>query len=408
MPKHRVCSASALSGALATVLSIAAGGACAAQRTFVASYGVDTNACSLIQPCRTFTQALTLTASGGEIIALDSAGYGPVTIGQSVSIIAAPGVYAGITASGGLNGIDVTGGTTVVLRGLSIGSLGSGVIGVNAYDAKVSVEDCTISGFQTSGILSGGASGQLFVRDTSIRGNDYGIWISTSGSTATVHRANFHGHYTAVALSNGAVASISDSVFEDNLVGASVQAADSVTTTKLTISTSVMFGAPTSAGITAAATLGGTVWLQASGNRISRVGNGIDIRSDLSASAFASISGNAISNNSGNGIILQGANTHATIVGNTVSNHATWGILVLHGASASISNNAISGNVEGIYAADSGTTVTVGGNVVADNGPGAGFRNDAPASFMTRGDNTLTANSGGGQTFGPITPIGGF
>lgn len=407
MPKRRVCSAFALSGALATVLSIAAGTACAAQRTFVASYGVDTNSCSLGQPCRTFTQALTLTASGGEIVALDSAGYGPVTIDQSVSIIAAPGVYAGITASGGLNGIDVTGGT-VVLRGLSIGTLGSGAIGVNAYDAKVSVEDCTISGFQMSGILSGGASGQLYVRDTTFRGTNYGIWISTSGTTATVHRANFQGHYTAVALSNGAEASISDSVFEDNLVGAAVQAADSGTTTKLTISNSVIFGASTSGGITAAATLGGTVWLQASGNRISRVGIGMDIRSDLSASAFASISGNAISNNFGTGIMLQGANTHATIVGNTVSNHATWGILVLHGASASISNNAISGNVEGIYAADSGTTVTVGGNVVADNGPGAGFRNDAPASFMTRGDNTLTANSGGGQTFGPITPIGGF
>ena len=197
-------------------------------------------------------------------------------------------------------------------------------------------------------------------------------------------------------------------MFEDNLLGVAIQAANSGTTTKLMISTSVMFGAPIGAGITAAATLGGTVWLQASGNRISRVGNGIDVRSDLSASAFASISGNAISNNSDNGIVLQGTNTHVTIVGNTVSNHAAWGILVLHGASASISNNAISGNAVGIYAADSGTKVTVGGNVVADNA-GEGFRNDAPATFMTRSDNTLTGNLGGGvQTFGPITTVGGF
>jgi hypothetical protein len=72
----------------------------ASNRTFVASYGLDANAatnCALGAPCRTFAGALAATNPGGEILALDSAGYGPVTIDRSVSITGPDGVYAGIT-----------------------------------------------------------------------------------------------------------------------------------------------------------------------------------------------------------------------------------------------------------------------------------------------------------------------
>jgi len=50
------------------------GAAAGAQRTFVASNGVDTNVCSILSPCRGFARAITQTAAGGEIIVLDSAG----------------------------------------------------------------------------------------------------------------------------------------------------------------------------------------------------------------------------------------------------------------------------------------------------------------------------------------------
>jgi hypothetical protein len=43
-----------------------------AQRTFVASTGLETNACSLTQPCRSFGRAITQTNDGGEIIVLDT------------------------------------------------------------------------------------------------------------------------------------------------------------------------------------------------------------------------------------------------------------------------------------------------------------------------------------------------
>src|SRR4029453_9954756 len=101
-----------------------------AQRTFVRSDGLDANACTILQPCRSFAAALAKTSADGEIIVLDSAGYGPVTIGQSVSIIAPPGVYAGITVFSG-DGIVINGNVNAkaVLRGLTVNGQG-GNIGV--------------------------------------------------------------------------------------------------------------------------------------------------------------------------------------------------------------------------------------------------------------------------------------
>ena len=67
----------------------------ALQRTFVASTGSDSNPCSLPLPCRGFAIAVAAVAPAGEVIVLDSGGYGPVVITQSVSIIAPAGVVCG-------------------------------------------------------------------------------------------------------------------------------------------------------------------------------------------------------------------------------------------------------------------------------------------------------------------------
>ncbi len=80
---------------------VVAASANAAQRTFVSTAGFDTNDCSLTAPCRGFAKALTVTDVGGEIVVLDSGGYGAVAIGQPVSIIAPSGVYAGISVFAG-------------------------------------------------------------------------------------------------------------------------------------------------------------------------------------------------------------------------------------------------------------------------------------------------------------------
>ena len=167
-----------------------------APRTFVASTGMDTNPCSRVAPCRSFTAALAQTTSGGSIIVVDSAGYGPVNIGQSVSLIAPPGVYAGITVTFGVAiGINGTSATDViVLRGLSIEGLGgfSGILtGTGASLKTLQVQNCFISGFSEWGIdfepSNMGAS--LFVEDTSIAACDVGIF-SGKGDPAANPRAS--------------------------------------------------------------------------------------------------------------------------------------------------------------------------------------------------------------------------
>ncbi len=100
--------------------------AAAAQRTFVRSDGIDSNPCTLQQPCRGFAAAILLTDPNGEIVVLDSAGYGSVTVTKAVSIIAPPGVYAGISVFAAQDGVTVNAGATdkVALRGLAINGQG--------------------------------------------------------------------------------------------------------------------------------------------------------------------------------------------------------------------------------------------------------------------------------------------
>lgn len=189
------------------------------QRTFVSTSGVDNPACSIPAPCRTFGAAITATASGGEVIALDSGGYGTVTITQSVSIIAPPGVYAGISVPAG-DGVTVAANPAsdkVLLRGLTVNGQG-GSNGIRVTSGKVvQIEDCTIANMLAGGIMiTGGGSvdmARLVVRgnsssgvlvapsaalvinvtlaDSTLTGNGVvGFFVSLSSpSTSTVHAA---------------------------------------------------------------------------------------------------------------------------------------------------------------------------------------------------------------------------
>ncbi|MEO8034048.1 MAG: hypothetical protein ABI837_06410, partial [Acidobacteriota bacterium] len=65
----------------ATVCSLVATGAFAqATRTWVSGVGDDVNPCSRTAPCKTWAGAISKTAPGGEIDALDSGGFGTLTI----------------------------------------------------------------------------------------------------------------------------------------------------------------------------------------------------------------------------------------------------------------------------------------------------------------------------------------
>jgi hypothetical protein len=135
----------------------------AAQRQFVASYGFDTNPCSLTLPCRGFAAAATAVDPGGEIIVLDSAGYGPVTVTKPLAIISPAGIYAGISVPSGQDGvvINIPGGK-VRLEGLSINGTG-GNVGIKVVAAsEVAIDRCGIRLMSSHGVVStGGAVTEL-------------------------------------------------------------------------------------------------------------------------------------------------------------------------------------------------------------------------------------------------------
>src|SRR5207302_10656614 len=126
-----------------------------AQRTFVsAATGNDASPCTRTAPCRNFAAAIAQTASGGEVVVLDSGGYGTVTINQAVSLVAPPGVYAGISVFSG-TGITVAAGATdvVTLRGLTLNGLG-GNYGIDFNSgAALYVQDSVFKNFYPGGIV---------------------------------------------------------------------------------------------------------------------------------------------------------------------------------------------------------------------------------------------------------------
>src|SRR4051794_25229403 len=131
-----------------------------ATRTWVSGVGDDVNPCSRTAPCKTFAGAISKTAAGGEIDALDPGGFGAVTITKGITLDGGTGSgWASILASG-TNGIIINAGIndTVTLRNLSINGAGTGLCGIRILQARaVFVENCEIFGFKsTSGAADAG------------------------------------------------------------------------------------------------------------------------------------------------------------------------------------------------------------------------------------------------------------
>jgi len=145
-------------------------------RTFVASYGTDSGSCTFGSPCKTFQYAVSAVADGGEVTAIDSAGFGPVTINKSVTITSPPGVEAGIVPTSGNPAITIeTAGISfsppvpniVQLRGLTLDGTGGGTNGI-AYiggGTRVEIIDCLIHNFSGDGIFLN-PNGGVVIPDT--------------------------------------------------------------------------------------------------------------------------------------------------------------------------------------------------------------------------------------------------
>jgi hypothetical protein len=151
-----------------------------ATRTWVSGVGDDANPCSRTAPCKTFAGAISKTATGGEIDALDPGGFGAVTITKTITIDGGGGQVASVLASGGTNGIVVAAGASdiVTLRNLRINGVegtpsGGGLNGIRYVSGGgLHVENCYIFGFTGDGInVATSASAALFVNNTFLTNN---------------------------------------------------------------------------------------------------------------------------------------------------------------------------------------------------------------------------------------------
>src|SRR5258708_29540411 len=139
----------------AFVLTVSSMANAQATRTWVSGVGDDANPCSRTAPCKTFAGAISKTAVDGEIDALDSGGFGAVTITKAITIDGDSNL-AGILAAGTTGviiNITATSGSNVVeLRNLSINGASTGTNGIriiaSVANVSVFVERCVIFGFR--------------------------------------------------------------------------------------------------------------------------------------------------------------------------------------------------------------------------------------------------------------------
>ena len=196
--------------------SVSAAAGAAGQRSFVSSNGDDANPCTLTQPCRGFAAAVANTDDEGEVIVLDSAGYGAVTIGKSITIAAPPGIYGGISVFTG-NGITVDGASiVVVLRGLSINNQG-GDFGVAFLQGKeLLIQDSEVSGFSIYDAVKATASNSVItIRNSTLRDSGTGFHaLGTVSATLDAVRMYSNNGY-GVRAETGSKVTVTNSVIAD-------------------------------------------------------------------------------------------------------------------------------------------------------------------------------------------------
>jgi len=210
-------------------LTVASMAQAQATRTWVSGVGDDVNPCSRTAPCKTWAGAISKTATGGEIDALDPGGFGALTITKSITIEGTTGAGFGHTLGAGTNGFTVNAGASsvVILRNLYINGvrncITAGCQGLNGIryiaGAKLIVDRCTIFGFSTNGIdanVPGG--GKLIVTDSSFEDNNIAIRVTSSLGTltASIHNSRIVGGTSGIDGLTGAQISVSDSLVTNN------------------------------------------------------------------------------------------------------------------------------------------------------------------------------------------------
>jgi hypothetical protein len=274
-------------------------------RTYVAIDGSDANgptySCNFAHPCRTFQTAFSRVTDGGEVLAVDGSGYGPLTITRSVSIIANPGAFAGIGVFAGSTGITIaTAGINVTLRGLTLNGQG-GAYGINMTDgAKLSVENCVIAGFTTAGINVATAATVRIV-DTLVRDNVRGVQLD-GGATASISGSKFLGNSDIGILVGGTTgtttAAISRSVVTGTGAdwGIAAQSTNAAANARAHVFRSSVTNAD--AGVVAISTAGGGASVVLSRTKVT--GNATGLQQSGAGATLTSLQNNSVSSNASN------------------------------------------------------------------------------------------------------------
>jgi hypothetical protein len=167
-----------------------------ATRTWISGVGDDVNPCSRTAPCKTWPGAISKTAAGGEIDALDPGGFGTVTITKSITLDGGGGQVASILSAPGVNGVNVSAQATdvIILRNLRINGAG-GATGVQVNTAaKVIIEKCDVFGFATAAVnVTPGSATTVNVKiqETTLNNNQAGV-LSKPTNGATVNMSIDH------------------------------------------------------------------------------------------------------------------------------------------------------------------------------------------------------------------------
>jgi hypothetical protein len=249
--------------ALAVIIAVIAFASMAqaqATRTWVSGVGDDANPCSRTAPCKTFAGAISKTAAGGEIDALDPGGFGAVSINKPMTIDGS-GTFASILNTG-VTGVNINAGANdiVTLRGLSIQGArqspnppvsGTGIKfntgkGLNVLDciilnqpqnglqatlnatAFVYVRNTVFKNCAGDGLSASSSAGQIRVaiKDSSFTENGTGLH-ALANSRVSADQCDFNNNTGAGVFADGAagvgVANISNSSIYNN-GGAGVQA----------------------------------------------------------------------------------------------------------------------------------------------------------------------------------------
>ena len=161
-------------------------------KIFIASTGADANDGSRASPKRSLQAAHDAVAAGGEVVILDTAGYGAVTITKSVGVVVPPGVNGFVTVTAAsTNGITINAGANdvVALRGLIIEGTGIVANGNGIYATSVGtllIDDTIVRNFYEGIYVFSTVTTHLVVQGGAVRNTRYGIDVEDHASNVQV------------------------------------------------------------------------------------------------------------------------------------------------------------------------------------------------------------------------------